>query len=74
MACESPENLDFDNLPDSAFVREPVVSMLTGGAHRSTIWRWVRAGKFPAPRKLAPQTSVWNVGELRQHFASLVAA
>ncbi|HRK40238.1 MAG TPA: helix-turn-helix domain-containing protein [Burkholderiaceae bacterium] len=25
-----------------------------------TIWRWVKAGKFPAPYKLGAQTTVWD--------------
>lgn len=71
MATESP---NFDQLPDSAFVRQPIVSMLCGGTDRATLYKWVKAGKFPAPKKLSPQTSAWNVGDLRRHFASLVEA
>ena len=26
----------------------------------ATIWRWVRAGKFPAPYKLGAGTTVWD--------------
>ena len=26
----------------------------------ATVWRWVREGKFPAPFKLGPKTTVWN--------------
>jgi hypothetical protein len=31
-----------------------------------TIWRWVKAGRFPAPVKLGPQTTAWPVEVLDQ--------
>jgi len=53
----------FDHLPDSANVRLPTVKKLYG-ASSATIWR--HAGKtIPAPRKLTPRITAWNVGELR---------
>lgn len=30
----------------------------------ATIWRWVRAGKFPAPFKLGEGTTVWDAAEV----------
>lgn len=59
----------FDSLPDSANVRLPVVAALNG-ISVSTLWRWVRAGRFPAPRKAGPNVTVWRVGDLRQHRAA----
>lgn len=32
--------------------------------NESTIWRWVRDGKFPAPFKLAPRVAVWDAGQV----------
>lgn len=55
----------FDDLPDSACVRLPVVRALHGGVSRSTIWRMVRLGRLPAPRKPSPRIALWRVGELR---------
>lgn len=66
--------VDFDKLPDSAFVRQPTVSMLCGGTSRAALYKWVKAGRFPAPVKLGAQTSAWNVGALRRHFAALEGA
>lgn len=61
-----PESLrQFDALPDSAHVRQPVVEALYG-CSRSTLWRRVRDGAMPAPRKLSKRISAWNVGELRR--------
>lgn len=55
----------FDELPNSAFVRLPVVAMLFG-CSGITIWRRSKAGTLPSPRKLSERTTAWNVGALRQ--------
>jgi predicted DNA-binding transcriptional regulator AlpA len=56
---------NFDHLPDSANVRRIVVESLLG-CSRATIWRMVRRGALPAPRKLTKGTCAWNVGDLRK--------
>lgn len=55
----------FDKLSDQAFVRLPVVMELFSTS-ASNVWRWVKKGIIPRPRKLGPQTTVWNVGDLRK--------
>jgi predicted DNA-binding transcriptional regulator AlpA len=55
----------FDDLPNSAHVRLPVVAALNG-VSEPTVWRWVKAGRLPAPLKLGPNTTVWRVGDLRR--------
>ena len=35
-----------------------------------TIWRWVKAGKFPKPIKLGPQVLVWNLAEVEAFIES----
>lgn len=65
-----PEALtQFDHLPDSAYIRLPVIKRLYG-VSSATIWRGVKAGRIPKPRKLSPRTTCWNVGELRQALAA----
>lgn len=59
---------NFDQLPDSAQVRLPVVAALHDVAP-VTIWRWCKLGLLPAPSKKGGVTS-WNVGELRKAMAS----
>jgi len=56
----------FDDLPDSAFVRLPIVKALFGGRSHASIYRDVRAGRLPAPIALGPRSSGWNVGSLRK--------
>lgn len=55
----------FNQLPDSAFVRLPVVIRLFS-CSRATLWRWVKNGQAPAPKKLSAKITAWNVGALRQ--------
>lgn len=55
---------NFDLLPDSANVRQPVVEALFG-CSSATVWRRVKDGRIPTPRKLERVTA-WNVGQLRR--------
>lgn len=61
---------NFDQLPDSASVRQPVVQSLYACSPAS-VWRGVKAGRIPKPRKLSPRTTCWNVGELRAALAAV---
>ncbi|SFH60647.1 transcriptional regulator, AlpA family [Nitrosospira sp. Nsp14] len=61
-----PDSLkNFDLLPDSAYVRQPVVEGLWG-CSGSTVWRLVKRGKLPPAHKLSDGITGWNVGELRR--------
>ncbi len=66
----------FDQTPDSAYLRE---RQLVGDTRdpscpkllpvsRSTLWRMVKAGRFPAPHKLGPNTTAWRCGEVRSYL------
>lgn len=61
---------NFDNLPDSAHVRQPVVEILYA-CSSATLWRRVNTGLIPKPRDLGPRIIGWNVGELRASLAKL---
>ena len=56
--------INFDQLPNSANVRLPVV-MAIYGISPATVWRNVKNGNIPKPHKLTVRTTAWNVGELR---------
>ena len=60
---------NFDSLPDSANVRQPVVEALFG-CSATTVWRMVKRGTLPAPRKLSDRITAWQVGELREVLAA----
>lgn len=59
---------NFDSLPDSANVRQPVVQGLFS-ISAATVWRMVARGTLPAPRKLSDRVTAWNCGELRAALA-----
>ena len=60
---------NFDLLPDSANVRQPVVEALLS-CSAATVWRMVKRGTLPAPRKLSERITAWNVGALRKALAA----
>lgn len=65
---------NFDSLPTAANVRVDVVSGLYAQSVATT-WRRARNDpSFPQPRKLGPQLTAWNVGELRRHLGGVAAA
>jgi prophage regulatory protein len=40
---------------------------------RSTWWRGVKEGRFPAPVKLGPRTTAWRVGDIVELIRSFDA-
>ena len=58
--------VDFDDLPDNAFVRQAqLLSSSVIPFSAATLWRRVRAGTFPQPVHISPQVTAWRVGEIR---------
>lgn len=60
-----PGLADFDQLPDSAYVRLPVVLGVLG-IGRTTFYRWIEDGIAPAPVKFTPGCARWSVGAIRR--------
>lgn len=62
-----PESISrFNQLPDQALISGAVVCALVGDITRVTLWRWVRTGTFPSPRKMpSGRINVWRVGDVR---------
>ena len=69
LPSEAPHSAQFGALPDCAFVRLPCLVSLFA-CSPATIWRWVKASKIPAPKKLGSRISAWNVGEIRQALSA----
>ncbi len=64
-----PEVLsNFDNLPDSAYIRLPVMVGLFG-VSAASIWRGVKNNSIPKPVKISERTTAWNVGTVRKTLA-----
>ncbi|NMF96134.1 AlpA family phage regulatory protein [Aromatoleum toluolicum] len=60
-----PALAKFDDLPESAYVRMPVVKELLS-CSEATVWRMAKDGRLPRPHKYSTNMSGWNVGELRR--------
>jgi len=78
----TPNKSVFDQLPDSAFVRE---SQLVQSPKRPnstaplpfsapTLWRMVRDQRFPKPQKLSTRVTAWKVSQVREWMAAQAAA
>lgn len=48
----------------TSFLREKQVRKLIPVAH-STLWAWVRSGKFPPPLKLSDRITVWRNSDVQ---------
>lgn len=50
-------------------VDEAAACRIIGGEHtpihRATLWRGVKAGRYPAPLKIGPAMNRWRVSELQ---------
>ena len=64
-----PALINFDSMPDSAFIRLPVVKALYG-VSSATIWRGVKNQTIPSPVKITERTTAWNVGLVRAALAA----
>lgn len=62
---------NFDSLPDSAYIRKPVLKQILAGRSDASIYRDVNAGRLPPPVALGPRCSGWQVGPLRLALAAM---
>ena len=65
---ETPE-IEFDDLPDSAFIRQRDL-MLVFPFSESQLWRMIRLKQFPAPISLSARVTAWKVSHVRCWLAS----
>lgn len=72
-ATATTSRRDYSGLPTTGFVR---ISQIARNPKKPeapapvpvspvTIWRWVSAGKFPAPVKLSGNVTAWKAEEIR---------
>ena len=69
MAARDDVLKHFGGFPDEAHVRLSVVMALYG-CSAASVWRYVKSGAIPAPRKFGARVSAWNVGKLRASLAA----
>jgi len=68
----NPALRDFDLLPESAYIRLPVMMSLYS-VSAATIWRGVKKGTIPKPCKLTERTTAWSVKLVRAALAAMAA-
>lgn len=52
-----------ETLPNDVLLRLPqVLARVPVG--KSTLWLWVREGRFPKPIKLGPMTTAWHAADV----------
>ena len=62
--------MSYPEFPKTGLVRVKQILAPIGPipVSRSTWWAGVKAGRFPQPIKLSPNTTVWRVEEIRALF------
>jgi len=65
--------IPFEQLPDEAVLRLPLVLALTGRSY-SGFWAGVKAGTLPKPVKIGGRAVGWRVGDIRKLLASFKVA
>lgn len=63
------QEIDLSTLNDDELVDERTICRIIGGSiapiHRSTLWRGIKAGRYPKPLKMGPATNRWRAGDGR---------
>ncbi len=60
------KNKTFDELPNDAYVRQSQLIPDPIPLSPATLWREVKAGRFPRPIKLTERCSAWRVSDIRE--------
>ncbi len=51
--------------PSTGFLRQSQILGTIVPVGSSTLWRWVAAGKFPAPVKLSERVTAWRTADVQ---------
>lgn len=62
--------LNIQPLPQEGFIRLPQVLHVLG-ISKTSFWQGIKDGRFPAPVKIGPRTSVWRVEAVRALIESV---
>jgi prophage regulatory protein len=73
VAVPSPATASPIDDPSRQLARLPTVLRLTG-LGRSTIYRWIADGSFPAPVRLGPRVVAWRMSDLDRWTLSRATA
>jgi prophage regulatory protein len=59
-------------MQDERLIRLPGV-LERIGVKKSTLWNWVKAGKFPQPIKLSERVTVWRSSDVQKWIDEMAA-
>lgn len=62
------QNAEPLTLPETGFVRQKLLLHFVPFS-KSTLWRWVNSGLFPAPVRLSVGITAWRVEDVRRWIA-----
>lgn len=71
--CQSALVDLFGKLPEDGYVRQSQLIPSVLPVSAATLWRWVKAKKFPAPVKLSEHVTAWRVKDVREYLANPAA-
>jgi prophage regulatory protein len=66
------DNQTLKPLPETGYVRQSLLVQYIPFSS-ATLWRRVKDGSFPAPVKLSPNVTAWDVSKVRDWMQSLEA-
>ena len=61
--------MEHQNIPSTGYLRQAQLLGQILPIGSSTLWRWVKSGKFPKPVKLSARVTVWKVEDVRAWIA-----
>ncbi len=61
------------SLPDVGFIRQAQLVPAIVPFSNATLWRKVKDGTFPAPVKLSPRVTAWDVRQVRKWIEACAA-
>lgn len=70
MKSISKELSQFPVMPDTAYIKMPVLMAVLGGVSRSTVLRACEKGYLPKPIKITERLNAWSVKAIREHLAA----
>lgn len=70
MTIENHGRGEQNSLERVPLLRQPAVCRALGGIGKTTLWRWIREGRFPKAIRLGANCVAWREDEVNQWIAS----
>lgn len=66
---EHKKDMMIGRLPETGFIRKSQLIPHLLPISNTTLWKWCKEGKFPAPVQLSTRLSVWRAEDVRAWLA-----